>query len=123
MDQFSILNNMRHQNGYLVVSSVKSSFFTTKDIEQDLRKLVLSENQKDDDDVNVDLLLASKGINTADFAHSLACCNALIAYLQLLLDDVQNSFTIEQYNLSSYMKLDSSTTVSYTHLDVYKRQM
>ncbi|KAG2734366.1 hypothetical protein G9P44_002372 [Scheffersomyces stipitis] len=95
--------------GYLVVSSVKSSFFTTKDIEQDLRKLVSSENQKDDDDVNVDLLLASKGINTADFAHSLACCNALIAYLQLLSDDVQNSFTIEQYNLSSYMKLDSST--------------
>ncbi|KAK6455339.1 muts domain V-domain-containing protein [Scheffersomyces xylosifermentans] len=95
--------------GNIVVSSVKQSLFTNKDIEQDLRKLVVSDTQKEEEEVNVELVLASKGINSSDFSNSLGCCNALIAYLSLLSEDAQNSFTIEQYNLSSYMKLDSST--------------
>lgn len=95
--------------GNIVVSTAKSSVFTSKDIEQDLSKLVVAENHKEGEESNIELILASKGINSVDFQISLSCCNAVISYLLLLNDDSINSFTIDQYNLSSYMKLDSST--------------
>ncbi|KAG7666408.1 MSH2 [[Candida] subhashii] len=99
--------------GNIVTSSVKSSLFNHKDIEQDLSKLIT--NEVDDNvgeqqgEVNVALVLASKGISTTEFPISLACCNALVAYLDLLGEDANKTFSIEQYNLTSYMKLDSST--------------
>lgn len=95
--------------GNIVISTAKSSLFTSKDIEQDLSKLVVAENQKEGEESNIELILASKGINSVDFLISLSCCNAVISYLLLLNDDSSSSFTIDQYNLSSFMKLDSST--------------
>lgn len=83
--------------GNIVVTSVKSSLFN-KDVEQDLARII--------DGENIELVLASKGINTNDFPLSLACCNALLHYLEL----TTGSFSIDKYNLSEYMKLDTSTT-------------
>ncbi|KAK6200902.1 muts domain V-domain-containing protein [Scheffersomyces amazonensis] len=95
--------------GNLVISSTKSSVFNTKDIEQDLSKIVINDNvDKKDEEIKIELILASKGINSIDFQISLSCCNALIVYLDLLGDNEYN-FTIDQYNLTSFMKLDSST--------------
>lgn len=80
----------------LQIGAIKSF---PKDVEQDLEKLL--------DTDNVELTLASKGLNSSDFALSLSCCGALIDYLDLLSSS--KAFTIEKYNLSSFMKLDSST--------------
>ncbi|CUM64926.1 uncharacterized protein PRCAT00002544001 [Priceomyces carsonii] len=93
--------------GNIVISTIKPSAFSQKDIEADLSKIVVSD-LKSDEEVNIDLILASKGINSSDFNLSLSCCNALIEYLELLGEQNQN-FTIDQYNLSAYMKLDAST--------------
>lgn len=98
---FQVLNKI----GSLVVSSVKLSLYSTKDIDQDLAKIVTAENI--DDSTNIELILASKGISSADHALSLSCCNSLILYLNLLVED--SSFSIDKYNLSTFMKLDSST--------------
>ncbi|ODV76714.1 DNA mismatch repair protein [Suhomyces tanzawaensis NRRL Y-17324] len=95
--------------GGIVVSTVKSSFFSSKDIEQDLAKIVVSDTHKEGEETNIELILASKGISSADHVLSLSCCNALINYLELLGSEVSSSFTIDQYNLTSFMKLDSST--------------
>ncbi|KAK6460481.1 muts domain V-domain-containing protein [Scheffersomyces coipomensis] len=93
--------------GNLVISTIKSSLFNTKDIDQDLSKIVINEKNNDEES-NIELILASKGINTTDYQISLSCTNALINYLNLLGENDYN-FTIDQYNLSSFMKLDSST--------------
>lgn len=107
---YQVLNKI----GNIVIGTVKSSLFTHKDIEQDLSKIVVSDsNDGTGDDLNntIELILASKGINTTDYSLSLSCCNALIAYLDILGGDsaTSGSFTIDKYNLSAYMKLDSST--------------
>lgn len=102
------LYQVLERTGNLVISTVKSSFFNNKDIEQDLSKMIVLENAKDEEETNIELILASKGINSTDFAISLSCCNALMNYLDLLAADASR-FTIDQYNLTSYMKLDSST--------------
>lgn len=101
---FQVLNKI----GSLVISSVKLSTYTAKDIDQDLSKIVTSENIDTDATNNVELVLASKGINSSEWSLSLGCCNSLIQYLNLLGDD-SPSFTIDKYNLNTYMKLDSST--------------
>jgi DNA mismatch repair protein MSH2 len=98
--------------GNIVISQVKSAWFTAKDIDQDLGKLVVSDNHKPgDEQENIELVLVSKGINSNEFQLSLSGTNALIQYLGLLNEDssLHDAFTIDQYNLSSYMKLDSST--------------
>lgn len=87
----------------LVVLPVKQSTYS-KDVEQDLEKIVLDDNV----DNNIEMIFASKGINSAEYSLSLGCCNSLIQYLNLLGDD-QAPFSIDKYNLHSYMKLDSST--------------
>lgn len=101
---FQVLNKI----GSLVIGSVKLSFFSAKDIDQDLAKIVTSDLIDPDTTNNIELVLASRGINSAESALSLSCCNALIHYLDLLGDDTP-SFTIDKYNLSTFMKLDSST--------------
>ena len=83
--------------GNIVVTSVKSSLFN-KEVEHDLARIVEGEN--------IELVLASKGINAIDFPLSLACCSALLHYLELS----SGEFSIDKYNLSDYMKLDTSTT-------------
>jgi len=98
--------------GNIVISQVKSAWFTVKDIDQDLGKLVVSDNHKPgDEQENIELVLVSKGINSNEFQLSLSGASALIQYLGLLNEDstLDDAFTIDQYNLSSYMKLDSST--------------
>ena len=80
----------------LVVSAAKSF---PKDNEQDISKLLDTEN--------LELSLAAKGINSLDYALALSCCGALIDYLDLLNGD--KTFEINKYNLSTFMKLDSST--------------
>lgn len=90
----------------IVMSTIKSSFFSSKDIDQDLIKILSKE------DTNVELILGAKGINSHDYQISFSCCNALINYLELLTENEFNesqTFSIEKYNLTSYMKLDSST--------------
>lgn len=86
----------------LVVLPVKLASFS-KDVEQDLDKIVLDENVE-----NIEMVFASKGINSAEYALSLGCCNSLIQYLNLL-NDHQAPFTLDKYNLHAFMKLDSST--------------
>ena len=80
----------------LVVSAAKSF---PKDNEQDISKLLDTEN--------LELSLAAKGINSLDYVLALSCCGALIDYLDLLNGD--KTFEINKYNLSTFMKLDSST--------------
>lgn len=91
----------------VVMSTIKSSFFTHKDIEQDLVKILSKE------DTNVELILGSKGINSSDYQLSFACLNALTNYLELLSEDSETgeikTFSIDKYNLDAYMRLDSST--------------
>lgn len=99
---FQVLNKVNN----IVISPAKSSTFKNADIEQDLGKILVLKN--DQEELNVGLVLASKNINSVDFNLSLSCTNALIVYLQLL-NESDNSFTIDQYNLSAYMKLDLST--------------
>lgn len=94
-----------HKIGNLVISSVKQLLYTAKDIDQDLSKIVASDIEESAS--NIELVLASKGINSSEHTLSLSCCNSLIQYLNLLGDDA--SFTIDKYNLSTFMKLDSST--------------
>ncbi|SGZ56245.1 CIC11C00000004759 [Sungouiella intermedia] len=94
--------------GSLVIGSVKPSLYSTKDIDQDLAKIVTSDSIDPDATNNIELVLASKGINSSEYSLSLSCCNSLIHYLNLLGDD-SPSFSIDKYNLSTYMKLDSST--------------
>lgn len=101
---FQVLNKI----GGLVIGSVKLAHFTTKDIDQDLSKIVTSENVDSDVNNNVELILASKGISSTEDSLSLSCCSALIHYLNLLADDA-SSYTISKYLVSEYMKIDSST--------------
>ncbi|RCK56281.1 DNA mismatch repair protein MSH2 [Candida viswanathii] len=70
-----------------------------KDVGPDLEKLLDTEN--------VELSLAAKGLSSTDHSLSLSCCGALIDYLDLLSSS--KTFTIEKYNLTTFMKLDSST--------------
>lgn len=90
--------------GGIVISSVKSSLFTNKDIEQDLGKFISTTNDLN----NIEVVLASKGISSIEFSLSLSCCNALLHYLDLFSQESSN-FTIDKYNLSAFMKLDLST--------------
>lgn len=90
--------------GGIVISSVKSSLFTNKDIEQDLGKFIATTNETN----NIEVVLGSKGISSIEYALSFSCCNALLHYLDLFGQESPN-FTIDKYNLSSYMKLDLST--------------
>lgn len=101
---FQVLNKI----GSVVISSIKLSAYTAKDIDQDLAKIVSAENIDSEAANNVELVLASKGINSSEYTLSLGCCNSLIQYLNLLGGD-SASFTIDKYNLNTYMKLDSST--------------
>ncbi|EGV63485.1 hypothetical protein CANTEDRAFT_123827 [Yamadazyma tenuis ATCC 10573] len=88
----------------VVMSTLKASFFSPKDLEQDLVKILSNE------DTNVELILGAKGIASNDYQLSFACLNALIGYLGLLGDGEETkTFSIDKYDLESYMKLDSST--------------
>lgn len=104
---YQLLNKI----GGLVIGNIKLSFFSTKDLDQDLSKIVTADNIDADTTNNVELILASKGINSTESSLSLSCCNALIHYLNLLGadDEAGGEYTIEKYNLSTFMKLDSST--------------
>ncbi|KAI5958543.1 MSH2 [Candida theae] len=84
--------------GNIVVSTI--SAFNTKNIEQDLVKLL--------EEDNIQMVFSSKGMKLSEYSLSLSCCNALVAYLELLDNDSKN-YTIDKYDLSEYMKLDSST--------------
>lgn len=90
--------------GGIVISSVKSSLFTNKDIEQDLGKFITTTNEAN----NIEVVLGSKGISSIEYSLSFSCCNALLHYLDLFTQESPN-FTIDKYNLSSFMKLDLST--------------
>ncbi|KAI3403505.2 MSH2 [Candida oxycetoniae] len=85
----------------IVIST--GTHFNTKNIEQDLVKLLEEEN--------LEMAFSSKGMKMAELPLSLASCNELIAYLNLLENDESSrrKYTIEKYNLSSFMKLDSAT--------------
>ncbi|KAG5420032.1 MSH2 [Candida metapsilosis] len=85
--------------GNIVVSTI--SAFNTKNIEQDLVKLL--------EEDNIQMVFSSKGMKLTEYTLSLSCCNALVAYLELLENDESKNFTIDKYDLSAYMKLDSST--------------
>lgn len=102
------LHQVLNKIGNLVLSSVKLSLYSTKDLDQDLGKIVTAENIDSDSPNNIELVLASKGINSSENSLSLSCCNALVQYLNLLSED-SPSFSIDKYNLDTYMKLDSST--------------
>lgn len=82
----------------IVVSTI--SAFNTKNIEQDLVKLL--------EEDNLQMVFSSKGMKLTEYSLSLSSCNALIVYLELLENDSKN-FTINKYDLSAYMRLDSST--------------
>lgn len=84
--------------GNVVVSTI--SAFNTKNIEQDLVKLL--------EEDNIQMMFSSKGMKLTEYSLSLSCCNALVAYLELLENDSKH-FTVDKYDLSAYMKLDSST--------------
>lgn len=84
--------------GNVVVSTI--SAFNTKNIEQDLVKLL--------EEDNIQMIFSSKGMKLTEYSLSLSCCNALVAYLELLENDSKH-FTVDKYDLSAYMKLDSST--------------
>lgn len=101
---FQVLNKI----GSLVIGLVKLSFFSANDIDQDLSKIVTVDSIDPDTTNSIELILASRGINSSEYTLSLSCCNALIHYLNLLGDDAP-SFSIDKYNLSTHMKLDSST--------------
>lgn len=101
---FQVLNRI----GGLVVGSVKLALFATRDVEQDLAKIVSADNIDADSTNTVELILASKGISSTEDALALSCCNALVHYLNLLGADSPD-FSIDKYNLSTYMKVDSST--------------
>lgn len=92
---FQVLNKVN-----VVVSTIKASFFGVENIEQDLGTILK-------DDKEVELVLSSKNINSIDFGLSLGCTSALISYLELLSES--SAFSIERYDLSSFMKLDSAT--------------
>lgn len=108
---FQVLNKI----GNLVLSTAKSSLFTSKDIEQDLSKFIATSNELN----NVEAVLASKGINSVEFSTSLSCCNALLNYLDLFSLD-SASFTVEKYTLSAYMKLDLSAMKA---LNIFSSQL
>ncbi|CCG21749.1 Msh2 DNA mismatch repair factor [Candida orthopsilosis Co 90-125] len=84
--------------GNVVVSTI--SAFNTKNIEQDLVKLL--------EEDNIQMMFSSKGMKLTEYSLSLSCCNALVAYLELLENDSKH-FSVDKYDLSAYMKLDSST--------------
>lgn len=102
-NDFKKLCQMLDKTG-VIVSLVRSSLFTNKDIEQDLSKFIMTDNEFN----STELILSSKGINSVDYTSSLSCCNALLHYLDLFSQN-SSSFTISKYNLSSFMKLDLST--------------
>lgn len=101
---YQVLNKI----GNLVIGSYKLSHYTVKDLDQDLSKIVTSQNAEADATNNVEVILASKGISSTEDALSLSCCNSLLQYLDLLGDD-SASYTIEKYLISDFMKIDSST--------------
>lgn len=92
-----------HKIGTIVVSSVGSSAFSAANVDQDLSKVVACK-----EDTSIELVLASKGILSAENTLLLGCCLALISYLGLLSDS-NASFSIEKHNLASFMKMDAST--------------
>ncbi|QFZ27592.1 putative DNA mismatch repair protein [Clavispora lusitaniae] len=102
---FQVLNKI----GSIVVGSVKSSLFSAANLDQDLGKIITAQNIDTEAANNIELILASKGIDSAEHSLSFACSNALVQYLGLLSDDDSPSFSIDKYNLASFMKLDSST--------------
>lgn len=102
---FQVLNKI----GSLVVGSLKPALFSSANVGQDLAKIVAAPNIDADAPNFVELVLAAKGIDAADHALSLACCNALVHYLGLLNDADPASYTLDKYNLATVMKLDSST--------------
>lgn len=95
--------------GGLVITSVKSSSFNAKDIEQDLSKLVVSDKRdlEHSEEKSIEVILASKGIDINSMPLSFSCCNAIIAYLELL--SLNSVFTLNKYILSNFMKLDALT--------------
>ncbi|CAK9439875.1 uncharacterized protein LODBEIA_P39750 [Lodderomyces beijingensis] len=93
------LENVVNKLGNVVVST--STQFNTKNVESDLSKLVEEEN--------LEMSLSAKGIKMSESGVAFACCNALISYLGLLEKDDLGSFQIDQYDLTSFMKLDSAT--------------
>lgn len=100
--------------GNVIVTSVQTSLFNNKDIERDLEKFLKTAN----DSQETDLILASKGIDSINYALSLACCNALFHYLEIFSQD-SATFSIEKYSLSSFMKLDLS---SMSALNIFPTQ-
>lgn len=94
--------------GGLVIGCVKSSYYSTKDLEQDLTKIIASDNISNESDNSLELILGSKGISSTEDTLSLSCCASLIHYLDLLSED-STTFHIEKYLISNYMKIDSST--------------
>lgn len=101
---FQVLNRI----GGLVVGSIKPSLYSQKDLNQDLEKIVVAPNAETEAASNIELILASKGISSTEFPLALSCCNSLIHYLSLLSED-DPTFSIDKYNTSQYMKIDSST--------------
>ncbi len=86
----------------VVVSTVRGALFSARDVEQDLAKLVDSEDK-------IELVLGAKGISGAEHQLSLACCAALVGYLGLLNDSDVKHFQIDKYDLNLFVKLDLST--------------
>lgn len=102
---FQVLNKI----GSLVVGSVKPALFSAANAAQDLAKIVAAPNIDPDAPNFLELVLASKGIDAAQYALSLAGCNALVQYLGLLADAEAPTYTLDRYSLASFMKLDLST--------------
>ncbi|CAI2183555.1 19637_t:CDS:10, partial [Funneliformis geosporum] len=80
----------------IVITERKKSEFTTKDIEQDLNRLL-------GDDISV------MSLPEFEMKHAMASCESLIKYLSLMTDENNfGHYILRHHDLSQYMKLDTS---------------
>ncbi|RIB23812.1 putative DNA mismatch repair protein MSH2 [Gigaspora rosea] len=80
----------------IVITELKKSHFNTKDIEQDLNRLL-------GDEISV------ASLPEFEMKHAMAACASIIKYLSLLTDTSNFGYYIlRHHDLSQYMKLDAS---------------
>ncbi len=93
----------------IVISEVKSSDFSSKDIEQDLSRLLKTNSDNDNDNDNESESFKSLMTKSSTLSRSLDSASALIKYMGLLSSPTNfNSYKLIQHSLGQYMRLDSS---------------
>lgn len=93
--EFKALCNVLSRCGVLLTERKKSEF-KSRDVVQDLGRIVRGPIEP-----VRDLL--------SDFEHALSSLGALLSYVELLADETNyGNYTIQKYNLDSYMRLDSA---------------